>query len=108
MQRVRPRRATNGKRIPFPLRARELSDVTPLSEYRARQTDYDTITFEAVAATRDEPTRQKLIDFIANLIGDHADVQIEVIFRDAFDWGQSAKRHTFRCEVVPDGDKKRG
>ena len=98
----------NGKRVPFVLRAHELSKVTPLSEYRARQTDYDKITFEAVAATPDEPTRQKLIDFIANLIGDHADVQIEVIFRDAIDWGPSAKRHTFRCEVVTDGNKKRG
>ena len=98
----------DGKRLPFPLRAREINKVAELSEYRARQVAYDKITFEAVAATPDEPTRQKLTDFLANLVGDHADVQIEVLFRDAIDWGPSAKRHTFRCEIVPDGEKKHG
>jgi phenylacetate-coenzyme A ligase PaaK-like adenylate-forming protein len=92
----------SGKRMPFVIRAREINEVAELIEYRARQIAYDKIIFEAVTPAPHVMTRQKLTDFLLNLVGDSAEVEVEVIFRDAIDWGASAKRQTFRCEVVPD------
>ena len=90
-------RNEDGTRSGIMIRATELEKLVPLKEFRVRQTGFKTLVFEAVTDYRDAETERKLCGYILGLIGQ--DFDFEVRFCDTIDWGPTAKRHGFRCEI---------
>ncbi len=90
-------RNEDGTRSGIMIRATELDKIVPLKEFRVRQTGFKTLVFEVVTDDRSAQSASQLRGYILGLIG--RDFEVDVRFCETIDWGQTAKRHGFRCEI---------
>lgn len=89
----------DGRLSPFHIRARELSAIVNVPEFRIRQTALDKIVVEI--GGRSELSADEiaaLAAFIRARAGEEFEIDVKTC--TAIDWGQSRKRLSFRSEVV--------
>lgn len=88
----------NGQLSPFMIRDNDLFGLADFTEYRIRQTGFEKLVMEV--GGRPELTNEEVATFTVFLrqqVGE--EFSIEVIPRSQIDWGESRKKHGFRCEV---------
>lgn len=88
----------DGTLSPLLMRGPELLEIIEFTEFRVRQVSRDAIEIEI--GGRETLTQEEVDDvtaFVKARAGD--EFKIDVIARSAIDWGDSAKRLSFRCEV---------
>jgi len=82
----------------FHIRGPEFLRAVEFSEFRIRQVEIDRITVELGGREQLSPEEvESAVRFLRARAGN--EFTIDVIARPAIDWGESAKRQSFRCEV---------
>jgi phenylacetate-coenzyme A ligase PaaK-like adenylate-forming protein len=88
----------DGRLSAFLIRGEELLEIVKYTEFRIRQVSLDAITVEL--GGRETLTAEEIGGVTAFLRARAGDAfRIDVIARTAIDWGNSAKRLSFQCEV---------
>jgi phenylacetate-coenzyme A ligase PaaK-like adenylate-forming protein len=82
----------------FYIRGPELREIVEYTEFRIRQPAFDTIVIELGGReTLTAEEVKKITAFLKARAGD--EFKIDVVACSAIDWGSSAKKLSFRCEV---------
>jgi phenylacetate-CoA ligase len=88
----------DGTLAAFLIRGSELSEILQFSEFRVRQVNLDIIVIEIGGREKLTPEEiEGVVKFLKIRAGD--DFKINVIACPTIEWGDSAKKLSFRCEI---------
>ena len=88
----------DGRLSPFRIRTQALARLVDFTEYRIRQTAFDKIIVELGGRSELNADEVAAITmFLQESTGPEFDIEVKA--RAEIDWGQSRKRHGFRCQI---------
>lgn len=88
-------RHADGRRSGFNPKIEKIGGVR---EYRARQVSFTKVVVDVVPESEGSVDHGRLHDYLCAVAG--PGIEVDITYRDAIDWGQSAKRPGFRCEIA--------
>ena len=88
----------DGRRTAFVIQSRKIKEIGGVREFRARQVAFTKVIVDVVPESDGGEIREQLYNYLCAVAGPGIDVELK--FCDSIDWGQSAKRPSFRSEIA--------
>lgn len=88
----------DGRRTAFLVQNRKIKEIGGIKEFRCRQVSFTKVIADVVPEGDGSSIRERLYTLLCTVAG--PGIEIELNFVRAIDWGQSAKRPSFRSEIA--------
>jgi phenylacetate-coenzyme A ligase PaaK-like adenylate-forming protein len=88
----------DGRRTAFLIQNRKIKEIGGVREFRARQIAFTRVIVDVVPEGDGSEIRERLNSYLCAVAGPGIDVELN--FCESIDWGQSAKRPSFRSEIA--------
>ena len=88
----------DGRRTAFVIQNRKIKEIGGVREFRGRQVSFTKVIVDVVPEGDGSAIREQLHNYLSAVAGRGIDVELN--FCESIDWGQSAKRPSFRSEIA--------
>lgn len=88
----------DGRRSAFTIQSRKIKEIGGVREFRARQVAFTKVIVDVVPEGDGSAIREQLYNYLCAVAG--PGIEVELNFCDSIDWGQAAKRPSFRSEIA--------